>query len=104
MNPLDDWIAQLAAELGVDPGAIDRDQLLAVARDAAHAVARPAAPLTTYLVGLAAGLRGGGAEAAKRAAETALRLAATRSSSSADDQRRTGVDVHPAVADQPGEQ
>jgi hypothetical protein len=33
--------------------------VLDLARDAAHAVARPAAPLTAFVVGLAAGLQGG---------------------------------------------
>ena len=56
MNDLDTWVTRLASELGVDPAAVDTSLLLDVARDAAHAVARPAAPLTTFLVGLAAGL------------------------------------------------
>ncbi len=74
-NPLADWVAELAAELGVDPAALDRDLVLDVARDAAHGIARPAAPLTTFLVGLAAGLRGGGADAVRAASATAQRLA-----------------------------
>jgi hypothetical protein len=41
-------------------------------------VARPAAPLTTFLVGYAAGLRGGGAGAVAAAAATAQRLALAR--------------------------
>ncbi|MGI8760806.1 MAG: DUF6457 domain-containing protein, partial [Jatrophihabitantaceae bacterium] len=49
-NPLDTWLAELAGELGVDPSALERDLLLDVAREAAHGVARPAAPLTTFLV------------------------------------------------------
>jgi hypothetical protein len=74
-NPLAEWVLELAAELGVDPAAVDRDLLLDVARDAAHGIARPAAPLTTFLVGLAAGLAGGGANAVREAATTAQRLA-----------------------------
>ena len=77
MNRLDEWSDRLARELGVDPGAVDVDTLLAVARDAAHNVARPAAPLTTFLVGLAAGRDGGDADAVQRAAQIAQRLAAT---------------------------
>ena len=76
MNRLDDWIARLAGELGVDAGAVDVEVLLAVARDAAHNVARPAAPLTTFLVGLAAGRAGGSAAEVRRAAGIAQRLAA----------------------------
>lgn len=59
-GPLSEWARALASELGLDldtlaaagyelPGVLD------VARDAAHGVARPAAPLTTFLVGYAAG-------------------------------------------------
>jgi Domain of unknown function (DUF6457) len=77
-NPLASWLAELAAELGVDVTLVDRDLLLDVARDAAHGIARPAAPLTTFLVGLAAGLNGGSTEAIEEAASTAQRLATTR--------------------------
>ncbi len=73
---LDDWIVDLADALGLDPSAIDRDLLLDLARDAAHGVARPAAPLTTFLVGLAAGRDGADAAAVSRAVEIARRLAA----------------------------
>jgi hypothetical protein len=69
------WVAELAAALEIDPTAIDRNLLLDVARDAAHGVARPAAPLTTFLVGYAAGLRGGDPSAVAAAAATAQRLA-----------------------------
>ena len=55
---LDDWITALTRELGLD-GSVDEGLLLDVARDAAHNVARPAAPVTTFLVGLAAGRAGG---------------------------------------------
>ena len=72
------WVTDLAAALDVDAGAVDRDLILDAARDAAHGVARPAAPLTTFLVGYAAGLRGGGAEAVAEAAATAQRLALAR--------------------------
>ena len=77
-NPLDAWITELADALGVDIASVDRDLLLEVARDAAHGIARPAAPLTTFLVGLAAGQAGGGADAVRAAAETAQRLATNR--------------------------
>lgn len=52
---LDEWITAACAELGVDPGDVHRDLILDVARDVAHGVARPAAPLTAYLMGLAVG-------------------------------------------------
>ena len=71
---LDDWVAALCDELGVEL-TVDVRLLLDVARDAAHQVDRPAAPLTTFLVGYAAAQRGGGAEAVAEAAATAQRLA-----------------------------
>jgi hypothetical protein len=52
VSSLDDWLEAVAAELGV-AGAVDSELLLDLARDVAHGVARPAAPLTSYLLGLA---------------------------------------------------
>lgn len=71
---LDDWITALLRELDLDV-TVDETLLLDVARDAAHHVARPAAPITTFLVGLAAGRAGGTPEDIARAAEVARRLA-----------------------------
>jgi len=76
---LESWVTELAAALEVDPAVLDRDLLLDVARDAAHSVARPAAPLTTFLVGYAAGLRGGGAAVVAEVAAVAQRRAGERS-------------------------
>jgi hypothetical protein len=59
MTPLDEWTSRVCASLGLDPSALDRDLVLDLARDVAHGVARPAAPLTAYLLGLAAGQSGG---------------------------------------------
>ncbi len=57
-DQLSQWTAAarhaLAADLGVDIPDVDAQTLLDVARDAAHAVDRPAAPITTYLLGYAA--------------------------------------------------
>lgn len=55
MQRLDRWIAEACAALHLDPAVVDRDAILALAGDAAHAVVRPAAPVTTYLAGFAAG-------------------------------------------------
>ena len=55
MNTLDEWAAAVCAELGLDPAALDARLVLDLARDVAHGVARPAAPLTAYLLGVAAG-------------------------------------------------
>jgi hypothetical protein len=72
MKTLDDWWTEAAAELGVEAG-VSQDLLLDLARDVAHAVTRPAAPLTTYLLGLAVA---GGADPADAAAKL-VRLSAT---------------------------
>ncbi|MBE1876958.1 DUF6457 domain-containing protein [Myceligenerans pegani] len=56
MTDLQTWISALETELGLEPGTIDMNTVLDLARDAAHAVARPAAPLTAYAVGYATGL------------------------------------------------
>jgi hypothetical protein len=58
VSTLEDWTASVVAELGLDPADVDRDLVLDLARDVAHGVARPAAPLTAFLVGLAAGRSG----------------------------------------------
>jgi hypothetical protein len=72
VDDLREWTAALCAELGVAAD-VDVDELLDVARVAAHRVTRPAAPVTTFVVGLAAA--GGGPEAVARAADAARRLA-----------------------------
>ncbi len=54
MNTLEEWTQAVVAELGLT-NAADRDLVLDLARDVAHNVARPAAPLTTYLAGVAVG-------------------------------------------------
>jgi Domain of unknown function (DUF6457) len=61
VNTLEEWVAAVCRELDiadfVQP-AVMQSRILDMARDVAHEVARPAAPLTAYLVGLAAGLTG----------------------------------------------
>ena len=74
-DALDRWIAEVCAALDLEPAVLDRDLVLDLARDAAHGVARPAAPLTTFLVGLAAGRRGATPESIADAAALAKRLA-----------------------------
>ncbi|HEY2997882.1 MAG TPA: DUF6457 domain-containing protein [Acidimicrobiales bacterium] len=50
----DEWVADFAAELGVDPpDAATVETLLALAGTAAHASERTAAPIACYLVGVA---------------------------------------------------
>ncbi|WP_262059290.1 molybdenum cofactor guanylyltransferase [Streptomyces sp. STR69] len=96
---LDEWISAVKDELGIDLD-VDTGILLDLARDAAHGVARPAAPLTTFLVGYAAAQGKGGpeavAEAARKAAALALRWAD-------ENTPRTGSDAKPETpSDAPG--
>ncbi len=73
---LDEWITAVKAELGIELD-VDTGVLLDLARDAAHGVARPAAPLTTFLVGYAAArAQDGGPDAVAEAARKAAALAA----------------------------
>ncbi|WP_174843016.1 DUF6457 domain-containing protein [Cryobacterium sp. Hz7] len=74
---LAEWLVALAAALGLDPADIPVGTLLDVARDVAHNVARPAAPLSTFLVGLAAARNGGTPAAIEAASALATRLALT---------------------------
>jgi len=58
MSTLEEWTAAVRAGLGLDPGPLgpaDSKTVLDLARDVAHAVDRPAAPLTAYLLGVAVG-------------------------------------------------
>ncbi|WP_174722310.1 MULTISPECIES: DUF6457 domain-containing protein [Cryobacterium] len=72
---LDDWLVALADGLGLDPADVPVSTLLDVARDVAHNVARPAAPLSTFLVGLAAARNGGTTADIEAASALATRLA-----------------------------
>lgn len=56
MSTLEEWLTSVQAALDVP--AADMHLVLDVAREVAHGVARPAAPLTTYLLGFAAGRSG----------------------------------------------
>jgi hypothetical protein len=89
-DDLDAWLRELCLALDVPCElAEQRALLLDVAREAAHGVMRPAAPLTTFLVGYAAGRAASGAgnsEGAshdidaviRQAAGTAMSLALSR--------------------------
>ncbi|MGH3883928.1 MAG: DUF6457 domain-containing protein [Pseudonocardiaceae bacterium] len=78
MNTLEEWVAAVCRELdiadAVQPAAM-QSRVLDMARDVAHQVARPAAPLTAYLVGLAAGLTGDPETAADELAQRVCLLA-----------------------------
>jgi uncharacterized protein DUF6457 len=74
MTALDDWTAAVRAALELAPDEPVPDEqriVLDLARDVAHGVLRPAAPVTTYLLGLAVGRGADPAIAARRVSELA---------------------------------
>lgn len=72
---LHDWIDELCDVLEIE-AELDEALVLDVARVAAHAVQRPAAPLTTFLLGYAAGQSSAGTVEIEELAERASQLAA----------------------------
>lgn len=60
---LEDWCRALLQALELEDVDIDVDEVLALAGVAAHSVVRPAAPLTTFIAGFAAGLATGSGQA-----------------------------------------
>ncbi|TDD74817.1 hypothetical protein E1293_29005 [Actinomadura darangshiensis] len=71
MPVLEDWITAACRELGLERGDVDQGLVLDLARDVAHGVARPGAPLTAYLLGLAVGRGTPARDAAARLTEMA---------------------------------
>ena len=53
MSVLEDWAEVVCLEFDVPAGSVDARVILDLARDVAHRVDRPAAPLTAYQLGLA---------------------------------------------------
>ncbi|MFJ5862517.1 DUF6457 domain-containing protein [Pseudarthrobacter sp. NPDC092439] len=73
---LEEWCRSLLQAYGLEDVQVDINAILGLAGVAAHSVVRPAAPLTTFIAGLAAGLATGGARAVDAAAmESALSVA-----------------------------
>ena len=67
----EEWVDEARAALGLEDE-VDVDLILDLARAVAHGVERRAAPVATFLVGLAAG-RAGGGRAAEEAAAAKMR-------------------------------
>jgi len=55
MAGIDRWVMAVSSDLGLDRGTADTRAILDVAREVAHHVDRPAAPVTAYLIGVAVG-------------------------------------------------
>lgn len=64
---LDGWAAQIAERLGLAPEDLPISAVLDLAGVVARGVARPAAPVSTFAAGLAAGRAGGSADDVRRA-------------------------------------
>jgi hypothetical protein len=62
---MDEWIDAVRLELDLDT-TVDMNVILDLARVAAHNVARPAAPITTFLLGVAAARGDDVADVARR--------------------------------------
>lgn len=71
MDDIADWTSKACAALGINAGQADTAELLALARDVQRAVAKPAATVAVYLLGVAVGRGADGKEAAARLAELA---------------------------------
>jgi hypothetical protein len=71
MSSLDDWTELVCLEFGLPSGSVDARLILGMARDVAHGVDRPAAPLTAYLLGLAVAAGHPAESAAARISELA---------------------------------
>ena len=88
---LHDWIDELCDALEID-AEVDEGLVLDVARDAAHSVERPAAPITTYLLGYAAAVHEANPEKLEELAARASALAEAWGGASDDDDVDVPVD------------
>jgi hypothetical protein len=77
VSELDAWVAAAGRELGLSPSDVPTGVVLDLARDVAHGVVRPGAPVTAYLMGLAVGRGADPADVAGRLSELALSWSAS---------------------------
>jgi len=73
VSTLERWTQAACAELGLEPEQVPARIVLHLARDVAHQVDRPAAPLTAFLLGLAVGSGQSLDEAARQLTDLAAR-------------------------------
>ncbi|MFC4149306.1 DUF6457 domain-containing protein [Micromonospora mangrovi] len=66
MTVMDEWVTAACAELELDPAEVSVPVVLDLAKDVAHQVLRPGAPVSAYLLGLAVGRGADLATAASR--------------------------------------
>ncbi|MGB3414219.1 MAG: DUF6457 domain-containing protein [Microbacteriaceae bacterium] len=72
---LNSWLSSAAHELELEENVIPIALILNVAADIAHGVARPAAPLSTFLLGLALGQKSRGEASLEELSADLSRLA-----------------------------
>lgn len=72
---LDAWAEALRELFGLQPDDVPIPVILDLARDVAVGVARPAAPLSAFVAGLAAGRAGGSPDQVRRAVSEITSLA-----------------------------
>lgn len=84
------WCAELIGALELDDLEVDIDGVLGLAGVAAHAVVRPAAPLTTFLAAYAAGLAVGSGRAGEKPAMDSAMDVARRLAKAHGEQAGTG--------------
>ncbi|MEV6797598.1 DUF6457 domain-containing protein [Micromonospora rifamycinica] len=100
MTVLDDWVTAACAELDLDPAEVSVPTVLDLARDVAHQVLRPGAPVTAYLLGVAVGRGADPAAAAARlsglAAQWPVELGGERPDRPADGPSDAGPEAPPA--------
>lgn len=72
MSDLDAWIEAASEELGLSAADVPVKAVLDVARDVAHNVVRPGAPVSAYLMGVAVGRGADPADVADRLSRLAL--------------------------------
>jgi len=65
-SDLKGWIEAASRELGLTPADVPTTAVLDLARDVAHGVVRPGAPVSAYLMGLAVGRGADPTEVAER--------------------------------------
>lgn len=71
MKDLRDWTSALCSDLGLDADEVDTTRILDMARLVGRTVARPAGPVSAYLIGMAVARGLSPAEASARLAELA---------------------------------
>ena len=87
---LEEWCRLLLRAFELEDVYVDINEVLSVAGVAAHSVVRPAAPLTTFIAGLAVGLASGSRHAPDAAAmQNAMNVARSVAKAYAADETRT---------------